>query len=344
MRKICLSFMIFILVLFSVSFSMELPELFKKAMEVNSNYILSELALEKADMEYQKAVIESTNKKTELSAEISLLNGKSSVDKYVKSFYTEIIGAVFSVRSSEKALEVARLNYENSKMDFEKSEGLFKKSLLSKQDLDNAQITLEDKENSLNKAREDYDNLLADFSRYTGIEWSEVSGIVLEIPDYRKYMVSEETWFAKSYSIEIAQKNLESAVYDLENLYSNSSEYTKRSSEIAKKQKEIDFEMAEITLRNDKRTSEQNLEYLRKQLENLNGKLEIERDIFKDTEDRYKKELVSQQQYNQQKISCLNSEKQVIDAQKNYWNSLIAYLMSTGKTPEDILIKGEAKE
>lgn len=344
MKKILFSLTVFIVLLTSITLSMEVQELFNRAKEVNSNYILSELALEKATMEYDKSMIEASNRKSELSAETAFLNGKSSADKYVKSFYTEIIGAVFSIKSSEKALDIAKLNYENSNIDYEKNEGLFKKALLSKQDLDDSRIDLDDKLNSLNKAQQDFDNLIDDFKRYTGIEWSQASDTSIEIPDYRKYLVNEDTWFAKSLSLGSSRKNLESAEYEVENLYSNSSEYAKRSAEINRKQKEIELEMSEITLRNDKRTSEQSLEYSRKQLENLAGKLEIEKDIFKDTQDRYEKELVSKQQFYQQKISFLNSEKQLIDAQKSYWNSLTGYLMSIGRTPEDVLVEEVSKE
>ena len=74
-------FIIMILGFAVISFTNPIGELFKSALNSNKGIKMTMLNFESAQMEYEKALIESSNKKALLSAELSMLNERSSYRK-----------------------------------------------------------------------------------------------------------------------------------------------------------------------------------------------------------------------------------------------------------------------
>jgi outer membrane protein TolC len=88
---------------------------------------------------------------------------------------------------------------------------------------------------------------------------------------------------------------------------------------------------------NQKTTSEQNISTLFEQTEIAKKRKELKENEFNDYEGRYNKGYVSETQYLQQKVSLLSSQKQYVDAAKNYWNALLSYVLSLSIIPEEVL-------
>lgn len=318
----------FLFVSVQLSFFCVTPvEVLTKAREVNDNFILAGLTLEKTNLEYEKSLIEATNRKMEIAAEIARLTGLTGYENYIKSFYNEVIAAFFSLKSSQKAAEISGINFAITKLEHEKNDGLLKKALLSEPEWKNSRIKLDEALDVYEKAQEDLKNLTTNYKRTAGYETLELD---ISAPDFTQFLVTEEVWLKKARGYLNAKLNYDSAKYDQDTLFTSASEYAKKIAAYNLKQKELDLKIAQINALNDKRTKEQSLFYEKRQIDNALKKVEMSASDLKDMTDRLKKGLITETQLNQQKVILLTAEKLWVDSQKNYWTTFLDYLIIIG--------------
>src|SRR6056297_2540724 len=176
------------------------------AKEVNSNYRIYELNLEKNRLDYDKAMIEAINRKSEIAAEITRLNGENQTQGNLSSFYSEILNHIFEVKTQEINVSISDISLKIAELDYQDSQNLFDKGLASSNALQNASITLRDAKTDLEQKQGDLELALKNYQEDLGLEWEP---ILIFMPDYETYVIAKEVWLTTSKMVQISAYNLE---------------------------------------------------------------------------------------------------------------------------------------
>ncbi|HQC37225.1 MAG TPA: hypothetical protein PLF98_02850 [Thermotogota bacterium] len=326
----------FLLILGSLSFGISLSDALTKAKIVNSNYMLSGYALEKTNLEYEKAIIESTNKEEELNAEVSRLNGLSDyLRNYVRSYYTEVVIGYFDMRIAQIAAEAAQLSYLNTKIDYERKTDLLQKSILSEPEWKESEISLNDALDAYEKADIDYKNKVFEYQRCTGLD--EKTVVDIPTPDYTRFTVSEEAWQKTHRDLQNATLSYEIAKYAVDTLPSATSAYNRKIKTHNLKQKEVALKIAQISALDEKKKTEQTLFYKKRQIENAQKRVAIAQAEMQDIQNRFGKGLVTEVQIHTQQISLSNAQRTLLTNQSEYWSAFFDYIIAIALPLDDVL-------
>jgi len=304
------------------------------AKKVNANYRIYELNLEKNQLDYDKGLIEAVNKKSEIVAEINRLNGENQTQGNLSSFYSEILNHIFEVKTQEINRSISDISLKIAQLDYQDSQNLFDKGLISSNALQNASITLRDAKTDLEQKQGDLELALRNYKEDLGMEWEPVD---IFMPDYEAYVIAKEVWLTTSKMVQISEYNLEMAEFDIDNLSQNASRYDKRIANISLDQKEIDLSIAKENALNQKRDLEDSLYFLKKQMETLEERLTLSNDDLEDVKTRYDKGLVSDTQLFNQEKSYLSVLSQYNATLKSYWTTLSNYVINSNQDVEEAL-------
>jgi len=333
MKKILVSVFVTLLVM-TTAYSASLLSIVDAAKTVNSNYKLYELSMEKTQLDYDKAMIEATNKKAELSAKSSKASGDNSTQNNLSSFYSEILNDIFDIKSKEITCQTNELTVKIAEIDANDKENLFKKGLVSENDLKDASLTLKEAKSDLEQAKEDLELSLNNYKKDTSLEWEDMD---LFVPEYEALLISDDEWLEVSLSVLTSEYSLEQSKYDIQNLSLNSSLYDKKIADISLEQSEIDLELSKETALNQKDTYEDGLYYTYKQLQTSIERVNIAQDELDDVIERYNKGLVSETDFYTQKKQYLSTVSQYDSSLKSYWTTLSSYLISTNSDVESFV-------
>lgn len=333
---------IFIAVLITclMMFGQSPQDIIDTAKQVNTNYRIYELNAEKNELDYDKAIIEAINRKSEIAAEISRLNGENQTKGNLSSFYSEILNHIFEVKTQEINLAISDISLKIAELDYQDSQNLFDKGLISSNALQNASITLRDAKTDLEQKQGDLELALKNYKEDLGMEWEPLD---IFVPDYNQYVIPDSEWLEVSKTVQISKYNLEMAEFDIENLSMNASNYDKKIADISLEQKKIDLSLAKENTLDQKRDLEDSLYFLKKQLETLEERLTLSQDDLEDVRTRYEKGLVSDTQLFSQEKSHLSVLSQYNATVKSYWTTLSNYVINSDQDVEEALRKNIEK-
>ncbi len=310
------------------------------AKRVNANYRIYSLNVEKNQLDYDKASIEAFNKKSEIAAEITRLNGENQTQGNLSSFYSEILNHIFEVKTLQINLAVSDKSQQIAQLDYKDSKSLFDKGLISSSTLQSASITLRDAKTDFEQKQGDLALALKNYQEDLGLPWEPIDVL---IPDYDQYIITEQNWIEGSKGVQISAYNLEMAQFDIENLSSNASKYDKKIANITLAQKEIDLSLAKENALNQKRDLEDSLYFLAKQMETIQERLALSNDDLNDVKTRHEKGLVSDTQLFNQEKSHLGVLSQYNTTLKSYWTTLSNYVIHSDQDVEAALKKNLEK-
>ena len=308
----------------------------ENAKNVNSNFIVYKLNLEKNQLEYDKSLIQAMNRKAEIAAEITRLNGENQTQGNLSAFYSELLADIFEVKNQEIKSAISEISLKIAKLDYTDNQNLFDKGLISSNTLQNASITLRDAQTDLEQVEGDLEMALKNFKKDTGIQWQQME---IFIPEYDKYLIKDEKWLENSKAYKISEFNLEMADFDMENLSINASRYDKRLAEISYRQKEIDLDLSREKALDQKRDFEDSLYFLKKQMETVKERLSLSKTDLEDVKARHVKGLVSDiELYNQEK-AYLNVLTQYNTTLKSFWTTLSSYVINADQDVVDDVLR-----
>ena len=340
-------FIIALLSIVSILMGQSLTGIVESAKNVNMNYKLYELNLEKTRLDYDKGVIEAINQKAEIAAQINRLSGENKSQSNLSSFYSEVLEDIFDVKIQTLNMTIAELTVKSAKLDYEDNDNLYNKGLVAYTGLKNASITYRDAQTDLEQVKVDLELAQKNFKRHTGLEWTDLELFIL---DYQTLLISESEWLNNSKTVGISQYNLDMAEYDIKNLSSNSSLFDRKIANIGLEQAEIDLEMTKENVLNQKNNYEDSLYFMHKQLYTSQEKVTIAKEDYDDVKNRHSKGLVSDKELFAQERSYLNTLSQYYSRLKSYWTTLSGYIISADKNMEAVIrdnlkkIESETKE
>ncbi|MDK2949907.1 MAG: hypothetical protein PWQ26_574, partial [Thermotoga sp.] len=231
-------FVALVLVVSVAGFSASLNDVLQTALASSTDYQIAQIDLETATMDYEKAKLEATNRKSELSAELSYYNNLQKYRSSLKSVYQDVLGRIFDLLIAEVSYESAQINFENAQEDHRTNQELFKKNLISENDLKDSELTLEEASNSLLSAKYDLDKAKKNYEELFSVEASEIE---LPLVDFHG-LVSEEEYLDNVLSVKIAEINMKIAEYDLNNLSAAASKHERRTAELAYQKAKMNYE------------------------------------------------------------------------------------------------------
>lgn len=320
-------FIIMILGFAVISFTNPIGELFKNALNSNKGIKMTMLNFESAQMDYEKALIESSNKKTLLSAEISMLNERSSYRKGQADFYSEIADAFFAVKASQIELEISQLQLGIVQNDYKNAKLSFEKGMISLNSLKDSEVAVIDAQSQEEKARKDYNDALTAFKRATGTEFADYE---VKPCNYKDCGFSYEAFKENDLSLKAQQISLQLAEYDLQNLSSNSSYYEKRGLEIKLEISQMNLKNKEDSVSESYENALATVSSLYSSLQSSGVKLQIKQSVYEDSQKRFEKGFVSEKDNINQKISYMSAQKAYNENIKSYIKALVSLILNCG--------------
>jgi len=326
--------LILVLLVFSLSqmFAVEISDIFTTAKSSNTNFLVADLDLQSAKLNYEMSKIQADTKKELLNAELSYYSSLLSYRNNIKSFYSNVLNSIFSVTTSEIDLKIAEYNKRIAEIEYENTKNLYNKKWASDIELEEASLTVKEAEIDYENAQWDKEKALRDYEITVGKKWEDVD---IKIYDYQNFVVSDQVWKDNSLNLKILELQHEIAKYNYETLSMSASEYDRITKKIELDKAELNLRDAQRNLLKDHKDSIQNLRSAYLNSLNSKDRLDIKIKDFEDSESNYKKGLISELEYLNAKLSLLNTKKSFQNTLKNYLNLLINYLVDTGRTPEE---------
>jgi HlyD family secretion protein len=174
----------------------------------------------------EKASIQTVVKKTVATGSILPLEEvliKPNISGVIEEIYVEggdilkandliakikVIPNSASLNSAKNAINTAKISFDNEKRNYERQKSLFEKGVISKQDIERAEVTYEQAQQALKAANQNYDIIKTGSTQGLGnsantLIRSTVSGMVLEMPVEVGNQVIESNNFNEGTSIAV---------------------------------------------------------------------------------------------------------------------------------------------
>ena len=322
-----------VLIVFIFAFTASITDLYEQAKEVSNDYKLLEIDREISLMDYEKAKIESINKRTDLSAELSYIQSMNNYYSSLKNYYTSINSIVYDYKIADIDLKLLELQIENAEINYNNNKNLFEKELISEDALKNSKISLDDLKNSLVNVQNNYNQKKEEYNKYFDLDIDSIDySINLENLRY-----TDETYVASSLLVKQNKLNLELTKYNFDTLPKKSSQYDKKIAELNVQKSEINYENTVENVEDQNRNSYISIEAQKNTVANLTETVLIKENNLQNDQKSFEDNLISKTELNQTRIDYYNTLKSLYSNEKNLLNSLINHILNVQVSPEEVM-------
>ena len=311
--------------LFTFLFSVSLTDIINSARENDREYLIAVETYEQAVEDHEKSLIEAKTEREKLIAEQSFLNSKKSYRNSLLKFYQDIVTLYYSAIDQMLDLKIKENSLKLAEMDLNDKKTLHERGIITYEELEDASISYEKAKLDLEKTNFEYEKTLEDLKWRTSISADVFSTSTLilspdELPSSRTFLESDLDVKIKEIALEVAKLNLEMAEssYDTE----------KAERELKNARRQLD-----IARRNSMRNYEEkvfNLKYLYENLLIARRAYELERKNLENARKKYEKGIISEKEYMISLNQLLSKERALFQAEKSYMLSLIDFLINSG--------------
>ncbi|RKX40484.1 MAG: hypothetical protein DRP24_03810 [Thermotoga sp.] len=311
--------------LFTFLFSVSLTDIINSARENDREYLIAVETYEQAVEDHEKSLIEAKTEREELIAEQSFLNSKKSYRNSLLKFYQDIVTLYYSAIDQMLDLKIKENSLKLAEMDLNDKKTLHERGIITYEELEDASISYEKAKLDLEKTNFEYEKTLEDLKWRTSISADVFSTSTLilspdELPSSRTFLESDLDVKIKEIALEVAKLNLEMAEssYDTE----------KAERELKNARRQLD-----IARRNSMKNYEEkvfNLKYLYENLLIARRAYELERKNLENARKKYEKGIISEKEYMISLNQLLSKERALFQAEKSYMLSLIDFLINSG--------------
>ncbi len=311
--------------LFTFLFSVSLTDIINSARENDREYLIAVETYEQAVEDHEKSLIEAKTEREKLIAEQSFLNSKKSYRNSLLKFYQDIVTLYYSAIDQMLDLKIKENSLKLAEMDLNDKKTLHERGIITYEELEDASISYEKAKLDLEKTNFEYEKTLEDLKWRTSISADVFSTSTLilspdELPSSRTFLESDLDVKIKEIALEVAKLNLEMAEssYDTE----------KAERELKNARRQLD-----IARRNSMKNYEEkvfNLKYLYENLLIARRAYELERKNLENARKKYEKGIISEKEYMISLNQLLSKERALFQAEKSYMLSLIDFLINSG--------------
>jgi len=311
--------------LFTFLFSVSLTDIINSARENDREYLIAVETYEQAVEDHEKSLIEAKTEREKLIAEQSFLNSKKSYRNSLLKFYQDIVTLYYSAIDQMLDLKIKENSLKLAEMDLNDKKTLHERGIITYEELEDASISYEKAKLDLEKTNFEYEKTLEDLKWRTSISADvfSTSTLILSpggLPSSRTFLESDLDVKIKEIALEVAKLNLEMAEssYDTE----------KAERELKNARRQLD-----IARRNSMKNYEEkvfNLKYLYENLLIARRAYELERKNLENARKKYEKGIISEKEYMISLNQLLSKERALFQAEKSYMLSLIDFLINSG--------------
>ena len=311
--------------LFTFLFSASLTDIINNARENDREYLIAVETYEQAVEDHEKSLIEAKTEREELIAEQSFLNSKKSYRNSLLKFYQDIVTLYYSAIDQMLDLKIKENSLKLAEMDLNDKKTLHERGIITYEELEDASISYEKAKLDLEKTNFEYEKTLEDLKWRTSISADVFSTSTLmlspgELPSSRTFLESDLDVKIKEIALEVAKLNLEMA--------ESSYDTDKAERELKNARRQLD-----IARRNSMKNYEKkvfNLKYLYENLLIARRAYELERKNLENARKKYEKGIISEREYMISLNQLLSKERALFQAEKSYMLSLIDFLINSG--------------
>ncbi|TFG61672.1 MAG: hypothetical protein E4H36_09845 [Spirochaetales bacterium] len=331
-----LKFTFFLVLIFSARFaySQSLAEWLTGMKQVHPVYKRALLDREIADLNRKKNLIEASTEEQKLGAEITYISALSALTVQYKTFYEDVADAAFTVALEGTDLEIAEVRFKIASDSYNRAKVQYQQGLVSAESVEGQRIASVEAEKELLQARETRNDAARYFTYTTGLEWKPY---VTDLFTLFSWLPDKDTWHKADFPLQKARIQHALAGYRLDHLPANAPPGEKRISEISLEQAVLTEKAAEFDA---DRTFARNLldiKSLKETAEILSRKLDLEVTQTAGTRLRFQQGAVSEQEYDQKRVTTLQAERNSLAAILEFTIALFDAVVLSGFLPEDVL-------
>jgi outer membrane protein TolC len=292
------------------------------------SYEIAEAEYELALLQYESNIASAETPGERTSAELARLSALNSYQSSLRSYYYEVIDAVFNMAVAELGLEAALLNDEIAKTDLAYAQARFENGLISESDLRDAELYYREDQNYLTQARFDKAEARSALMLITGFAWNRS---LLPGEPEEPVMISPDAWLRTDIGYQKAILARDQAERDADNPAGTVSAYEQRQAEIELESAIMNLQRMRNAVESEYRSTQRALESSRISLDIKGERFELKQQLLRDAEARLERGLITSSGRDQQAVSLIQAEMQYLEALRQYTKDTIAYSIRVGQ-------------
>lgn len=296
----------------------------------NSNYYEIYL-LEKtnADFEYEKSLIESINKQTDILANLNYYQKINSYRNNLQNSFKDVLNIFFDY---QKALLLEELNNAQIKIannNFKNSSSLYERQLISKDNFRKTELNLKELQLKIDIDNRNKEETIIKLNAFFEDNY-DFELINLEIYDFRDIVINKDTFLNNNINLKISNLSLSMITYDYERLSPSSSPFDKLIITNNYKKEKLNNDIIRKNIEDSYKQLNNNLELLYNNLLIQRERIDIEKNIYDDDLRRFEAKIISENEYLNSKINLLSQKQNFYNSLHSYYDLIINYLFQSG--------------
>lgn len=317
-----------------VAHAIELPELIRSAEAVNETYRALVIEADLAELRYDKARIEASDRIQELNADIAWLTARVDERRSLQAFYGEVVDAVYGAVAADYDRRIAEWNDRLARDQEAVVEVQFRNGLVPESELFDARIAVRSAAVDREERAWQLVDALDALSDATGLTLDEVS--LPPVPAFAIRM-SLDDWIADDLSV--ARARLAEQIVELRvaRMPANAARFDRITLE-------TELERAQLATERAVSASQRTYETLRRRLTTLpeiivirTEQLRISEASHREAQERFNRGLITAAQRDQTWVRVLTARRNLVDSERNYMRTILEYAAAAGILLEEIL-------
>lgn len=326
----------FLSLIFSARFALaqSLSEWLKSMKEVHPAYKRVLLDREIALLNRTRSLIEASTEEQRLNAEITYISSLASMNAQLKSFYEDVADAAYTVALENTDFDIAQLRHKIASDSNDRAKIQYQQGLVSAETVEEKRIALAEAEKELLQAREVRDDAARYFTYTTGLEWKPyITGLF----SLFSWLPDKDTWQKADFPLQKARFQINLSQYRLDFLPTNAPVGEKRMREISVEQAILTRKAAVFDADRIFARTLLDMKALKENADLLSGKQGLEEKKAADTRFRFEQGALSEQDYDQTRVSALQAKRNSLAAFLDFTITLFEAIVLSGFLPEDVL-------
>lgn len=311
-----------------------LSDWFDQLKEVHPAYQRALLERELAELSRERSLIEAGTDEASLRAEMNYNSSLSTLNSRLETFYRDAAEAAFTVALEQTDLQAAELRTRMAEDAYNRAVSRYDQGLVSKEEVEEKKIELEELERALAQAREAREEALSYYSYAAGMTWEDGITDAFSLYSWRP---EKDKWLEFDYSLKLSRLQFKLASLRLEMLADNAPPGDRRVREIELKQAELAEKAALYESERNYAKTVLDLRSFREEALLAARKVELEEERRAAAKQRFEQGAISKQEYDGRQLSVYLAERTRLEGYLDYILLLFSTALSAGILPEEIL-------
>lgn len=310
-----------------------LAELLASASSVNPIVRSAAVTLEIAKLEYERDRITAADERGRLRAEMNLLSAHAAYRTSLRSYYNEVIDAIFDAARAELDRRIASLEADTAAENERATEASYLRGLSSEESLENARLALRTAALGLEQAEWEFREYDEALKASTGLAWSETLP-PSSVPEFA-VALSPEDWIENDPAVRRARISERIAEISLELMPLNATRFDRLLAETELERARLAVRQAEAAALGSYRSLLQRGRSQYATLRIRREQTEIQERLAEGAIQRYLRGLISNVERDQDRVRALNARRSYYEAMRSYLKTYLEYLVAVGRSPEE---------